>query len=133
MVTCTSCQKQFDEAFMRMTETGQVCETCYQPPEAPSLSKRLGAYSGLAAGLVPFFIHFSWSSSHSENGVGSATVINPVAGVFGLIALVAGGLAIRSALSTSDGRNKKVAIAVLTCLLGLYQLMHAYQHVAVGS
>ena len=77
---------------------------------------------GAIAGIVPFFIHITSSSSVSENGqVISATYRDNVALAGGVVAVLCG-LAAAAIARKAAGSRIGIAIAVLA--LGAYQIAH---------
>ena len=86
-----------------------------------STDKTLAGIGGLA-GLVPFFIHATSSSTVTVNGeVTSATYHDNVALVGGVIALLCGIAAL--ALARKSG-GSRIGMAIAVVALGAYQIAH---------
>jgi len=86
-----------------------------------STDKTLVGIGGLA-GIVPFFIHASASSTVTVNGeVTSATYRDNVALACGVIALVCGIAAV--ALARKSG-GSRIGMAIAIAVLGAYQIAH---------
>lgn len=80
---------------------------------------------GAIAAALPFFVHYTTSSTHTVNGeVVEATTRNWVALGGGAIAVLVGALALIAARSTpAETRRKRHMIGLAIVAVGLFQLV----------
>ena len=123
--TCSACGKQFEENRLLYSEVGLVCEACDAARSVPKPTLlSLPALLGLVAGLLPFFLHFTTSSTTSVNGVETSSVTHDYAALAGgAAAMIAGAIALLVATRRTDRKPARLAIAFAIDLLGVFQIL----------
>lgn len=126
MKACASCGTEVAESELFMSDKGEVCGACNLDDEISGSASLLSPVTIVAviAGILPFFLSMSSSSSTTFNGeVVESSYFDIVAVGGGAVALLAGILAAVSAKKAGSGDSKGLVVAVLIVCLGLYQLL----------
>jgi hypothetical protein len=117
----------YPDAELRTVGPGVMCFECGSNAGAIPASKFPLSGIGIAAvaaALIPFFGHYTTSSSISENGeVVSATYRDYVALAGGALAIVLGGVAVLGALKATEQRNLRLGIVGGAIALGVLQVL----------
>lgn len=127
--TCQLCAKTIAGADVLYTADARIaCRDCYDKADvaAASLGSSSGATglatAGAVAGVIPFLVHVSSSSTVMVNGeVVSATSRDYIALVCGVVAIILGALTAVGAVRSKQG-GAALAMRIGVVALGAYQI-----------
>jgi hypothetical protein len=131
MQNCQTCGKAIDGGEVMYTPDAKVvCPGCFDKVDVAATAARgsgiglVGA--GVIAGVIPFFVHVSESSSVMVNGeVVSATSRDYIALACGVVAALLGAMAAAGAVR-SKGGTRALAIGLAVIALGAYQIARGF-------
>ena len=120
---CAACGAETSAGSLVMSSCGEICPNCQLAEDSESAQGIPPlAIAALAAGVIPFGVSLSSSSTTTVNGqVTSSSYFDPVAVACGVLALVLGAVAIKSSSNT-----KARAAAAVALLLGAVQLLRGF-------
>lgn len=131
METCSGCGAQIQGGDVLYTPAAKiVCPACFDKAAGDSSSGRSSVTglvaAGLGAGIIPFFMSVTSSSSTSVNGqIVSSSSRDYIALVFGVAAAMFGAIAAAGAVRSKLGTT---ALAIRFAVIGLggYQIAHGF-------
>ena len=127
MPNCTNCGRLYPDAELRTVGQAVMCFDCASSAGAIPASRFPLSGMGIAAvaaALIPFFAHYTTSSSLSENGeLVSSTYRDYVALAGGALAIVLGGVAVLGALKATEQRNLRLGLVGGAIALGVLQVL----------
>lgn len=128
MPNCTDCGRLYPDRELKLLAAGAMCFECAtNAGAAPARSTLPLSGVGIAAAVaaaLPFFGHYTTSSSVTENGeVVASTYRDYVALTGGGFAVLLGAVALLGALKSTDRRNLRLGVVGGIVALGVLQLL----------
>ena len=127
MPNCTNSGRLYPDRELKTVGPAVMCFDCAAGAGAMPESKFPLSGVGIAAvvaAMLPFFGHYTTSSSLSENGeVVASTYRDYVALAGGALAILFGGVAVLGALKAAEQRNLRLGIVGGAIALGVFQLL----------
>lgn len=128
MPNCTDCGRLYPDLELKKLAAGVLCLECAtNAGAAPAASTLPLSGVGIAAAVaaaLPFFGHYTTSSSVTENGeVVASTYRDYVALAGGGLAVLLGAVAVLGALKATDRRNLRLGLVGGIVALGLLQVL----------
>lgn len=132
MQNCQMCGKAIiGDEVLYTADAKVVCPGCFATADvAATASRSSGALgllgAGAIAGVLPFFVHVSESSSVMVNGeVVSATSRDYIALACGVVAALLGAITAAGAVRSKAG-GAALAMRLAVIALGAYQIAHGF-------